>query len=257
MVEEPVVPDSDVSHRLWPKSLVAYDLTLPLPEENLAFDEALLNTVETDPAKACLRIWEPDHYFVVLGRSNRAETEVNLDVCESEGIPILRRASGGGTVLVGPGCLCYTLALPLTDVHRTLGVSGVTLQLMERTAVGIESILDEVNVRGTSDLVWRSRKFSGNAQRWLRRSFVHHGTLLYNFDLEMLARCITQPSRQPEYRQSRGHLEFVANIPCGAEQLRKVLAEAWNAVFSGFPTVQLDQVQQIVQQRYRSPDWNR
>ena len=243
------MPESFSRERLWPGSLSAYELTLPTPAENLALDEALLDMVEADPLAACLRFWEPQDYFVVLGRSNRAETEVNLGFCRSEGIPILRRASGGGTVLVGPGCLCYALALPLTEVHRPLGVSQVTSRLMERTAAGLRAVLPEITVCGTSDLVWRERKFSGNAQRWLRQSFIHHGTLLYDFEISMLSRALLPPTRQPEYRDSRSHFDFVTNISLSSAVLQRELRSAWGATMSDCPATVLEETKRIVKSR--------
>src|ERR1051326_6471879 len=59
-----------------------------------------------------LRFWEPTRYFVVLGYGNRTATEVNTAFCRQNTIPILRRRTGGGTVLQGPGILNYTLVLP-------------------------------------------------------------------------------------------------------------------------------------------------
>src|ERR1051325_5350957 len=116
------------------------DLTFPTPEENLACDEALLDWAEeqamgapasrrreltgspesqnydlageTPALPGILRLWEPTRYFVVLGYANRLATEVNAAFCRQNTIPILRRCSGGGTVLQGPGILNYTLVLP-------------------------------------------------------------------------------------------------------------------------------------------------
>ena len=240
---------------IWPKSLIGFELALSTDVENIAFDEAILAAVDADPSMACLRIWEPTDYFVVLGRSNRAETEVDLEFCKAEGIPILRRASGGGTVLLGPGCLCYTLALPLTETHRALGIARVTTDLMERLALGLSTVLSNISVRGTSDLVWEGRKFSGNAQRWLRKSFVHHGTLLYDFDLSKLARCLAFPTRQPEYRQTRPHLEFVTNVSLSKGELRNILLKTWNATTSNCPKKLLNETRNIATSRYCSTEW--
>ena len=240
---------------IWPKSLIGYDVTLATEIENLALDEAMLGDVEADPLMACLRIWEPTEHFVVLGRSNRAESEVNVEFCKTEGIPILRRSSGGGTVLLGPGCLCYSLALPLTETHRALGIARVTTELMERTAAGLRTELPDISVLGTSDLVWNGRKFSGNAQRWLRKAFIHHGTLLYDFDLAKLSRALAHPSRQPDYRQARPHTEFVTNLALDAVTLRNILFKTWNATASECSAKLLEETRKIAQSRYRSSDW--
>ena len=87
------------------------DRTLRTPQENLAADEALLDWCEEESADEILRFWEPRQHFVVLGYSNRTRTEVNLDSCKKLDVPVLRRCSGGGTVLQGPGCLNYALLL--------------------------------------------------------------------------------------------------------------------------------------------------
>ncbi|HTN71202.1 MAG TPA: lipoate--protein ligase family protein, partial [Methylomirabilota bacterium] len=75
------------------------ELTFADPARNLACDEALLELCEQKEAEGILRIWEPQTYFVVLGYSNKLATEVNVEACAERGMPVLRRFSGGGTVL--------------------------------------------------------------------------------------------------------------------------------------------------------------
>ena len=53
------------------------DCTLGLPEENLTFDDSLL-----DRGHETLRFWESAVHFVVLGRSGRVEEEVNVAACD-------------------------------------------------------------------------------------------------------------------------------------------------------------------------------
>ena len=80
------------------------DLTLPTPAENLALDEALLLEAEAGRGEELLRVWEWPTFAVVLGSGCRLGAEVNEAACRSDHVPILRRASGGGTVLLGAGC---------------------------------------------------------------------------------------------------------------------------------------------------------
>jgi lipoate-protein ligase A len=87
------------------------DLTFPTAEENLACDEALLEMCEAGTTGDVIRFWEPNQYFVVVGYANQVAREVNHALCRQNTIPVLRRCSGGGTGLQGPGCLHYSLIL--------------------------------------------------------------------------------------------------------------------------------------------------
>ncbi|MBS0206835.1 MAG: lipoate--protein ligase family protein [Planctomycetes bacterium] len=241
---------------MWPESVDWHDTTLATPALNLALDEVLLHQVEAFPSRAIGRTWEPTETFVVVGRSNRVETEVNVAECQSQKIPIFRRSSGGGAVVVGPGCLAYALALPLTDPIRAAGVSVVTRRVMETIAAELQSCIPEVMVCGTSDLVWKDRKFSGNSQRWLRQAFLHHGTILYDFDLPQIGKLLKPPSRQPDYRSQRSHADFVANVAVSRERLLGCLISAWHGRHVELETQFLEQARSLAGSRYERAEWN-
>lgn len=231
------------------------DATLPAPAENLACDEALLGLAEETGA-ATLRFWEPQTHFVVLGYANKAAIEVSLPVCERLGIPVLRRCSGGGAVLQGPGCLNYTLALPLDFAPELATVTGANRFIMERHARCLTRLLDrEVEWNGCTDLALAGRKFSGNAQRRRQRALLFHGTLLLNFDLALIERVLPMPSKQPAYRRSRSHGEFLANLGMDAGTLRQRLAECWSANEPAAPPASAA-IEELLRQKYSRADWN-
>src|SRR5262245_53661131 len=89
------------------------DLTLPSLAENLALDEALLLESEAGRGDEVLRLWEWRDDAVVLGAGCRLTDDVHEAACREDGIPIARRASGGGTVLLGRGCFIFSLVLKL------------------------------------------------------------------------------------------------------------------------------------------------
>lgn len=214
---------------MWPDSLKLLDATIESLAENLEYDLALLREVQSDPASATLRFWEAARYAVVVGRSNDIDREVDIAACQADDIPVLRRPSGGGAVVIGPGCLCFSLALPIPDNHSEIGISGVTRAVMQRLATSLSTPEEDILVRGVSDLVLQNRKFSGNSQRWLRTAFLHHGTVLYDFDLDRLTRYLKFPSRQPDYRQDRPHREFVTNLTRSRDSMVRSLSDGWKA----------------------------
>jgi len=193
------------------------DLTLPTPAENLACDEALLDLCEQNGGNGgILRFWEAREHFLVLGYSNQARTEAHLDRARQDGVPVLRRCTGGGAVLQGPGCLNYSLILPITAP-----ISVTNACIMQRHAAALNA-----GVRGHSDLTLGDMKFSGNAQRCKRRYFLFHGSFLLNLDIERVERLLPMPSREPDYRRHRAHRHFLQNV---ALPVRQALRECWQA----------------------------
>jgi lipoate-protein ligase A len=240
------------------------DLTLPSPAENLACDEALLDWCENGKGDETLRFWESRDHFVVVGYANKIANEVNATACEKRGIPILRRCSGGGTVLQGPGCLNYTLILRITDDGPLRNISATNQFIMERNRAAIESLFLKFEIRnskfnlsvcGHTDMVIDGRKFSGNSQRRRKKFLLFHGTFLLNFNLSLIGELLRMPSKQPDYRQSRDHGEFLMNLKIPAERLEKALIKSWNATgeSSDFPKQELHK---LAVEKYSTAKWN-
>jgi lipoate-protein ligase A len=236
-------------------------LTLPTPEANLALDEALLDRAETtDPQAEFLRVWESLMPMVVVGRSSRVGQEVNQQACADRGIPILRRSSGGAAIVAGPGCLMYAVVLSYDLRPQLRDIRQAHAYVLGRVVEALQPHVPSARTGGTSDLVLgdeetTSRKFSGNSLRAKRTHFVYHGTLLYNFDLSLIATCLRMPPRQPDYRQSRGHADFVSNLPLSRGVLEQAVLEAWPTTdeLSDWPQ---DQVAQLVETRFSRDEWN-
>ncbi|UVT14886.1 MAG: lipoate--protein ligase family protein [Nitrospira sp.] len=211
------------------RALRLLDLTLPFPVENLALDEALLDELDEQGGDPVLRFWEGDRHFVVLGRTSRLIDDVHLAACEGDGIPILRRASGGGTVLQGPGCLSYAFVLPL-DLHPELGTIRATNRfILERIAAVLRRWEPATTFQGISDLAIGEMKISGNAQRRTRKTLLFHGTILHGMEPNLIARYLKHPARQPPYRSNRPHSTFLRTINVPSNTIKQAIAAAWDA----------------------------
>ena len=227
------------------------DLSYASPAENLACDEALLEELEAGAGEPTLRFWESAVHFIVLGYSNAIATEVSRAECERLGIPILRRSSGGGTVLQGPGCLNYNLTLPITD--ETASITDTNCFVMRRNRDALRKALGrEVEIKGHTDLAIANVKFSGNAQRRKSKALVFHGCILLNFDLELMSVALAHPSKEPDYRSGRSHREFVMNLDIDAEVVKAALREAWSAN----ETRSAPSIEKLVRDRYATREWN-
>jgi lipoate-protein ligase A len=239
----------------WPDHLVLLDdIDLSLGEQ-LALDDELLTAVDRAELRPLLRFWQSPTTAVVLGRGNVPDLEVDLPACRDLDVPIWRRSSGGGTVVVGPGCLAFTLVLPATSQLRNLGAGPVTRLLLERSLSGWGESLG-LSVQGVSDITLGDRKISGNAQRWKRDAFLHHGTVLLSFDLDLVRRLLREPARRPEYRSTRSHSDFVQNAPFTADEFRKHLVEQWDATIQrSIPPEVLAAANQLAMERAEQSNW--
>jgi len=205
------------------------DLTLPTAAANLALDEALLIAAEETDAGEVLRFWESPSLAVVVGAGGSVAIDVNVAACETDAVPIFRRASGGGTVLLGPGCLCFSLVLAYDSAPGLDDIRASNRYVLGRVA---------------------------NALQRKRRYFLHHGTLLCGADLALYAKYLHAPERQPDYRRDRSHAEFVTNLPIPTAEVKQLLIEEWQA-FGEYEPVPRDDVNRLVAEKYARDDWNR
>ena len=232
------------------------ELTLESAAENLACDEALLDQAEAGLAEEVLRVWEPGEHFVVVGYGNRAATEVNLPFCQLNRIPVLRRCTGGGTVLQGPGCLNYSLILRIAESAQLQSISGTAKFILERHQAALGASLQAaVEMRGQSDLAIGGLKFSGNAQRRRKQFLIFHGTFLLGLDISLAGKALLPPSRQPDYRQNRSHADFLMNLRVPAEGIKRSLREIWGAV-EPIKIVPSEQISVLCREKYGCDEWN-
>lgn len=231
------------------------DLTLPTPEENLACDEALLDLCEAGAADEVLRFWECPKPFVVLGYSNKTGVEVHLDAAQRAGVPILRRCTGGGAVVQGPGCLNFSLILRIPETGPLAGVMETNHYILQRHHDALVPVIgDALRVRGISDLTLRDLKISGNAQRRKKNCLLFHGTFLLDFDIELVEHLLPMPSREPHYRRRRPHREFLTNAATARAAIKTALTNAWQAM-EPLRAAPFDVVRDLVRSRYGVDDW--
>jgi len=171
------------------------------------------------------RIWTCAETAVVLGVSRDVAAEVNEDECVKRGAAVLRRASGGGTVVIGRGTLQYAFALRHEDGLATRrkkseapmeppSIDAVKRRcsLLVRDALVAAGSTASVESDVSGDLHVGARKVAGVSLRRRRDATMLHGTLLVDADLEMIAALLRHPAREPAWRQGRSHLAFLANL---------------------------------------------
>ena len=122
---------------------------------------------------------------LMVGKYQNTLEEICQDYAQAHGINVVRRMSGGGTIYTDMGGWQFTFieqgdtneihfqayTKPIVDALRALGVPA--------------------DFNGRNDLLIDGRKVSGNAQYKLAGSTVHHGSLLFDTDIEQMVASTT------------------------------------------------------------------
>jgi lipoate-protein ligase A len=230
------------------------DRTLPSLVDSLALDEALLLTCQETAAHEILRVWEWPHPAIILGAGCKLAEDVHEAACAADAVPILRRSSGGGTVLLGRGCLLFSVVLAYDRAPELAHIGPSYRYILDRICRALA--VPGLDLAGTSDLALGNRKVSGNAQQRKRTHLLHHGSFLYDFDVTLVGRYLRMPARKPKYREHRPHQEFLANLPLGREDIVNRLRHAFGAdeETASWPNELVDR---LVESKYARPEWTR
>ena len=227
--------------------------------EHLAREESLLEACDAGELGGMLRFWEPQEQAVVVGYANSVLTETRLQDCDRDGVRVLRRCSGGGTVMQMPGVLNYTLVTPLPEDGPLSTVGGTNTWMMTRlkdALARIDGLSDRLSIRGITDLCLGEKKFVGSAQRRKRSALLFHGSILLEAPLELMERYLAFPTHQPDYRESRSHLEFCCNLEKPAAAVKAALLKAWD-VSSKEITPPRERMERLLRERYYQATWHR
>lgn len=234
-----------------------YDVSFLSPARNLALDEVLLDECESGRLPETLRFWESKSYFAVLGVSQVLRQHVYESACHEDRVGIFRRASAGGCVLQGPGSLNYSLVLLHEHHPDARTVRGGYCYIFNKIANALQSRGVMVKHKGISDLAHNGKKVSGNAQKRRRNAFLHHGTLLYDFDTQRVERYLKEPSDRPEYRGDRTHTRFVQNLALTQQELKDAVREAFGGdePKTRLPARILRAARELEASKYKAPNW--
>ncbi|GLY44078.1 lipoate--protein ligase A [Amycolatopsis sp. NBRC 101858] len=222
------------------------------PADNLAFDEALLRVA---PGSPVLWLWR-NPVCVVVGRGQRIAREVRVEECARDGVPVLRRASGGGTVFHDPGNLNVTLVLP-GPTDRPLETLGKVMS----AAVDQLGLVPRIGDRG---LFVGDAKLCGFAVFRTKTGLLAHSTLLVETSATLVGRYLTSAPADP--RPLDSHRSPVASLaehglrpgfPAVEAAVRAAASQILGTLVPRPPTAaELARQRALLHTRYRYPSWH-
>lgn len=212
-------------------------------------------------------LWRPDRLSVALGLSQKPERELNVQAVLRDEVPVFRRQSGGGAVLLMPGVLCWEA---LAEVDACPGGIRAAYGLLSRPVL---AALRDMGIHAASagisdvavDVGGVVKKVAGTAQMRKKSAVLVHGSLLVDADIDLLPEYLAFPSSVPEYRAERRHEDFCTTVAamaeCPGSGLMSYVAGriAYHAGELGWKRgdVGLDEAgKTLASNKYKNPDWN-
>ena len=224
------------------------------PTWNLAFEEYCLTNIAKE--EQILLLWQNDH-SVIVGRYQNIAAEIDVETAKKLGVKVVRRSTGGGAVYHDLGNLNYSLISPCPDPSQ-LNLADISAPILH----ALQSAGIPVIASGRNDLLLNGKKISGTAQTLQNGHLLHHGTLLYNSDLSVLAQ-VLKPD--PEKLKSKG-ITSVKSRVCNIKQEMGWdldISEFWNLLLKGFGSLQdyqlsdedLKGIARLQKEKYAAWDW--
>ncbi|OIL19203.1 lipoate--protein ligase [Oenococcus oeni] len=135
---------------------------------------------------------EPVFFFsqygnaVIVGKNQNTFAEVNQAYAKENGIQVARRETGGGAVYDDLGNISFSFVLPVSDPAKVNFKKFVQPMVDALNKLGVPVVTD-----GRNDLIINGKKVSGSAQRYANGCLLHHGTLLFDINMEVMSRVLT------------------------------------------------------------------
>lgn len=256
--------------------------------ENMALDEALLESVAQGSTGPVLRLYRWNPPTVTLGYAQRGRGAVNLAACRELGFDVVRRVTGGRAVLHDrevtyavisrersdpfPGGILENYKVIAGILQQTIDSFGVPAALAAGRSRGSDGAGAQQSACFTApsihELVYQGCKVIGSAQKRHGSAFLQHGSIPVDLDLERLFRALDTGGKVPAPEGARllgrsigwlnRWLSEPVTVAAVEERLVATFAAAWNIrLVEEAPTAaERERAAALLTEKYGNPDWN-
>lgn len=211
----------------------------------LQIEEALLRL---DIRNICL-INEGSPPAIVLGISGKVPELIDENQLQKNPIPLIKRFSGGGTVIVDESTLFISFICQ-KELHSFPCYPEPIMRWTE------ELYKEAFQIPGfhlkENDYAIGERKCGGNAQYLRKERWVHHTTFLWDFE-EKQMQLLLHPKKTPKYREGRSHSDFLCRLSEHHDSKEKLIEGVKNVLGKRYKieSLQIDEVMPLLTQEHR------
>ncbi len=233
----------------------------------LAGDETIAWRVGSGQSEPMLRLYTY-RPCALVGRFQNIATEIHLDFCQEQGIPVNRRPTGGGAIIMGEGQLGLALTVPGSSddsYHRAREVMG---ELSQGLVLGLNSLGIQARLRGKNDIEVNGRKIAGlGIYRASTGGLLFHASLLVDLDIPLMLRMLNTPFEKITDKEIESFAARITTVrresdrPISLDEARQKVAEGYaqalnvSLVPSAFTPEELQAIAVLEREKYCTPEW--
>jgi len=227
------------------------------PYFNIATDEYILRCIEED----CFMLWQNDN-AIIVGKHQNTLAEINYEYVKQNNIHVVRRLSGGGAVYHDLGNINFSFTQTVKEGYL-IDFQKYTKPIIEV----LQSLGINASFEGRNDIAIDGKKVSGNAEHTYRNKVLHHGTLLFSSNMNMVAEALKVNPLKYKDKAIKSIPKRVTNIsshllaPLSIEEftskiMHHIISTYPDARLYEFTSRDLQEIARIRDEKYATQEWN-
>jgi lipoate---protein ligase len=154
--------------------------------------------------------WVPDKIYIIIGAANQVDKSVITDNAINDNAVILKRPSGGESVILTPKTLVISTLVHENQISNPKShfnkINSLIIEILQRLNI------QGLNQKGISDISIGEKKILGSGIYRKSGILFYHAVLNVSESTALISRYLKHPQREPDYRQGRNHSEFVSSL---------------------------------------------
>ena len=235
----------------------------------LAADEAVTRRQGTGDSPPTVRLYTYRSHCALVGRFQRAASELRLDDCRARGIAVNRRPTGGGAILMGADQLGVAVMTPRGEIERSW---DRIRELFQRFGAGLCEALGKLGIpaeyRRKNDLEVQGRKIAGLGIYFdPSGGLLFHASLLVDLDIPLMLAVLRTPFEKISDKEIATVAERITTVrrECGrvvaVGEVRELVRRGYartlgvELVPGGFGDDELAEIAALEREKYATPEW--
>ncbi len=242
-----------------------------LPHIGLATDEVLMHA-HREPqtlSGGTVRLYTYRSHCALVGRFQNLEAEVNLEACRALKIPVGRRMTGGGAIIMGEAQLGICVTRPAKELPQNMNQRQLYAYFARPIINALHQMGIEAQFRPKNDLEVNGRKIAGlGIYTDAQGAVLFHCSLLVDLDIDLMLKILQIPrekisdkvlvrSIRQRMTTIRREQQSTISLESVRQQVKAAMAEYFNCQLVPYQLSASEQtaVAQLAQRKYHHPEW--